>query len=85
MRTIAISIDEPTLRALDALARRVGSRRGKRRASGHRSELVRRAVAEFIARREAEEQEARERTVLARYKKKLAQQTKALLDEQAEP
>jgi metal-responsive CopG/Arc/MetJ family transcriptional regulator len=85
MKTIAISIDEPTLTALDALARRAAHGGKRRRGSGHRSEIVRQALAEFIVRRETEEREARERTILAHHKKKLARQARALLDEQAEP
>lgn len=78
MKTIAVSIDEPTILALDRLAR--GSR-GRRK----RSELVRQALAEFLARREREEREGRERAAIARHRALLARQARALVAEQARP
>ncbi len=78
MKTIAISIDEPTLGALDRLAQ-------KGRVRGKRSELVREALAEFLARREGLEQEASERAVIARHRVLLARQAKAMVAEQARP
>jgi metal-responsive CopG/Arc/MetJ family transcriptional regulator len=76
MKTIAISIDEPMLAALDRLAR-------KGRVRGKRSELVREALAEFLARRETLQQEAHERAVIAKHRVLLARQAKALVAEQA--
>ena len=78
MKTIAISIDEPTLGALDRLAR-------KGRARGKRSELVREALAEFLARRESQEQEGLERTAIAKHRELLARQARAMVAEQAKP
>lgn len=78
MKTIAISIDEPTILALDRLVRRGGQRR-------KRSELVRQALAEFLARREREAREDRERAAFARHRALLARQAKALVAEQARP
>lgn len=78
MKTIAISIDEPTLSALDRLAQK-GSAQGKR------SELVREALVEFLARREAQEQEALERAAIAKHRSRLARQAKAMVAEQARP
>jgi len=78
MKTIAISIDEPTLGALDRLAQ-------KGRVRGKRSELVREALAEFLARREGLEQEANERAAIARHRVLLARQAKAMVAEQAQP
>ena len=78
MKTIAISIDEPTLEALDRFARR-------QRVPRKRSELVREAVAEFLARRERLEQEAGERAAIAKHRRLLARQAKALVAEQARP
>lgn len=74
MITIAISIDEPTVEAIDRLARK-GRRQRKR------SEIVRQALAEFLARREQETQEAKERAALARHRTLLARQAKALVAE----
>lgn len=73
VKTIAISIDEESLAALDRLAR--GGR--------NRSELVRQAVAELVKRLERERREAVERRALARSKKALARETAALVRAQA--
>ena len=78
MKTIAIYIDEPTLGALDRLAR-------KRSARGKRSEVIREALAEFLARRESLEQEALERAAITKHRALLARQTKAMVAEQAKP
>ena len=78
MKTIAISIDEPTLGALDRLAR-------KGRIRGKRSQLVREALTEFLARREGLEQESKERAAIARHRVLLARQAKAMVAEQAQP
>lgn len=75
MKTIAISIDEPTLGALDRLAQ----------VRGKRSELVREALVEYLARRESQEQEALERTAIAKHRALLARQAKAMVAEQAQP
>lgn len=78
MRTIAVSIDEPTILALDRLVR--GGRKQRKR-----SELVRQALAEFLARRAREEREERERVATSRHRARLARQAKALVAVQAEP
>jgi metal-responsive CopG/Arc/MetJ family transcriptional regulator len=78
MKTIAISIDEPTLGALDRLAK-------KSRARGKRSELVREALVEFLSRREGLEEEAREQAAITKHRVLLARQAKAMVAEQAKP
>jgi metal-responsive CopG/Arc/MetJ family transcriptional regulator len=78
MKTIAISIDEPTLGALDQLAQKGCIRR-------KRSELVREALVEFLARREMLEQESMETEVIAKHRGRLARQAKAMVAEQARP
>jgi metal-responsive CopG/Arc/MetJ family transcriptional regulator len=78
MKTIAISIDEPTLGALDRLAQ-------KERVRGNRSELVREALVEFLARRQALEQEVIERSTISKHRSLLARQAKAMVAEQAKP
>lgn len=88
MKTIAISIDSPTLEHLDRLARSRAERSPGRREAGRgrrpsRSELVRLALREFIARQEKEQREIRERSVLRRNRRLLARQAKALVAEQA--
>jgi metal-responsive CopG/Arc/MetJ family transcriptional regulator len=78
VKTIAISIDEPTLGALDRLVK-------KGRVRGKRSELVREALVEFLARREDQEQEAVERAAITKHRSLLARQAKAMIAEQAKP
>lgn len=78
MKTISISVDEPTLGALDRLARK-GHGRGKR------SELVREALVEFLMRSEGQEQEALERAAIAKHRSLLNRQAKAMVAEQCAP
>ena len=74
MRTIAISIDEPTLKRIDELARR---------REMNRSEVIREAAQEYVAQKEAESEEERERKIFRRHKNKLKKQAAALIEEQA--
>ena len=74
MKTIAISIDEPTLERMDQLAKRRGM---------NRSELIREATHDYIAEKQAETEEERERKIFRRHKNKLKKQTAALIREQA--
>ena len=83
MRTIAISIDEESLAAIDQLARATGRRRGAKPAN--RSEVVRRAVQEFIARQRRREREEGDRRILATHRERIAREAKALVAAQAEP
>jgi metal-responsive CopG/Arc/MetJ family transcriptional regulator len=73
VKTIAISIDEATLTALDRLVR--GGR--------NRSELVRQAVSELVKRLERESREAVERRALARSRKALSRETRVLMRDRA--
>jgi metal-responsive CopG/Arc/MetJ family transcriptional regulator len=77
MKTIAISIDEPTLERIDRLASAQGS------SHKNRSELVRQAVQEFIARTERIAEEVREKEVFRRHRSRLKRQAAALVKEQA--
>ncbi len=81
MKTIAISIDESSLAAVDRLV----GRAGKGRRSPSRSEVIRLAVREFLARRARLEREAEDRRVLRAHRAKLERQAAALVAEQAEP
>jgi metal-responsive CopG/Arc/MetJ family transcriptional regulator len=74
VKTIAITIDENELKKVDELARQEGM---------NRSELVREAVQEYLARNEAEIEAEREQKIFRRYKRKLKRQTTALVREQA--
>ena len=70
MKRITISIDESTLDALDRLAAKLG-------VPGKRSELVRKALREFVA------QDTFERAVIAKHRSLLARQAKAMVAAQA--
>lgn len=79
MQTIAISIDEPTLLALD----RVRTMRARSKTS--RSEFIRRAVQRYLADLERAEHEAREVAIVEKHHKKLNAQALAAIEEQAKP
>jgi metal-responsive CopG/Arc/MetJ family transcriptional regulator len=80
MKTIAITMDEPTLEALDRMA---GGRRRRGEPGPSRSELVRRAVQEFIARQAQLERESCDRRAITQHRDLLARQAAALVAEQA--
>lgn len=85
MKTIAVTIDEKTLTALDKFAKRSeqrGSSRGTRR---NRSELVRMALHQFLARQAQSEQAAQEWLIWSRHLKRINIQGATLIDEQAQP
>lgn len=87
MKTIAITIDEPTLEAIDRLAGSAGASR--RRGSlvppaTTRSALIRVALREFVMRADRAAREAADQAVFARHREKLARQARALVEEQAE-
>ena len=73
MKTIAVTIDEPTLQLLDELADSSPRLR-------NRSALVRTAIRQF-----AERERQREHEVLRKHRKQLARQAQALVAEQARP
>jgi metal-responsive CopG/Arc/MetJ family transcriptional regulator len=76
MKTIAITIDEPTLRLLDELAAR-----GDRQRT--RSALVRVAVREFAERERVRAIQDRERKIFKKNRKQLAREARALIASQA--
>jgi metal-responsive CopG/Arc/MetJ family transcriptional regulator len=78
MKTIAVTIDEPTLKLLDQLA----AEHPRRRA---RSALVRAALQEFVERERRRAVEQRETEILQRKRKQLERQARALIAEQARP
>lgn len=79
MQTIAISIDAPTLKAIDRL------RGSAKRSRTSRSELIRRAVQRYVAEQGRLEWEARERAIIKKHHKSLNAEAFAALDDQAEP
>ena len=78
MKTIAITIEESALDRLDRLIRKGA---GKRR---NRSEVIRRAVEEYIARLERQLEEERERAIIHRHRHRLRREAAALVKEQAQ-
>ena len=84
MKTIAISIDEDSLAAIDRLTRAAAGGRG---AGGRtsRSEVVRRAVQEYVARHRKREREEGDRKILAENRETIDRQVSALVAEQATP
>jgi Arc/MetJ-type ribon-helix-helix transcriptional regulator len=78
MKTIAVTIDDSTLKLLDQLVERSGRARS-------RSALVRTALREFAERARDREVEAHEGRILTEHRKRLARDTAALIKEQARP
>ena len=76
MKTIAVTIDETTLKLIDELAAASPRLRS-------RSALVRTAVREFAERERQRDIEAQEHEILRKHKKRLARQARALIAEQA--
>ncbi len=83
MKTIAISIDEASLAAVDRLAQGSGRRRGPTKRA-NRSEVVRQAVKEFLARHGRREREEQDRRVLSAHRDDIERQAAALVADQAE-
>lgn len=83
MKTIAISIDEDSLAAIDGMARSGGRQRAGKR-TGNRSEVIRRAVREFILRQGRLAREEKDRKILASNRRTLDRQAAALVAEQAD-
>jgi len=79
MKTIAITIDDDTLNALESVVKEVPGR------ARSRSRLIRLAIKEFVARQCKEARETREREIFKNHRAKLGRQAKALVSDQAEP
>jgi Arc/MetJ-type ribon-helix-helix transcriptional regulator len=79
MKTIAITIDEPTLKRLDQLATDTEF------SFRNRSDVVRRAVQQFLERVQREAEERRETDIFRKHKSRLNRQAEALIKEQARP
>jgi metal-responsive CopG/Arc/MetJ family transcriptional regulator len=78
MKTIAVTIDEGTLKLLDDLTAGETRRRT-------RSALVRTALREFAERERRRQIEEREREIFRRSKKQLAREARLLVAAQARP
>jgi metal-responsive CopG/Arc/MetJ family transcriptional regulator len=84
MKTIAITIDEESLAAVDRLARS-GGRGGNDGRGTSRSAVVRQALREFLARRARQQREQKDRQVLAEHRSEIAREAAALVKRQARP
>lgn len=82
METVAVTLDEKTLRALDAVHAISG---GKNRGRANRSLIVRTAVQEYVARQLRQESEEKERAILAKHRARLAKEASVLVRGQARP
>lgn len=76
MKTIAVTVDDATLKLLDELAAGEPRRRT-------RSALVRAALREFAERERRRVIEERERTIIRKNRKQLAREARLLVAEQA--
>ena len=79
MKTIAITIDEDTLRSIDEIGKKAPA------LAGSRSRLIRMAIKEFVARKRQQAREAREEEIFRRNRTRLMRQARALISEQAKP
>src|SRR5262245_21234278 len=77
MKTIAITIEEDTLKRIDVVAAQKGQ------AGKNRSQFIRDAIKDCLARIEKEKEEDREREIIRRNRSKLHRQAVALIKEQA--
>jgi metal-responsive CopG/Arc/MetJ family transcriptional regulator len=84
VKTIAISIDIETLNSLERIAGTVPPNPSSRRRRPNRSEIVRLALAEFVARQERHDREERDRKAFAANVVRLRREEKALVAEQAD-
>jgi len=76
MKTIAVTIDDATLKLLDELT-------GTSPRPTNRSALVRTALREFAVRERRREIEAKDGKVFRKHRKRLARQARLLISEQA--
>ena len=79
MKTIAITIEEDTLRSMDELAKK------HPRHAGNRSRIVRAAIKEFVKKERQHAREADEREIFKRHRTRLQRQARALISEQTKP
>ncbi len=79
MKTIAITIDEPTLKRIDQLMDK------DELPWKSRSEVIRHAVQQFVAHLERVSEEEREREIFRRHGARINRQAAALIKEQAKP
>jgi metal-responsive CopG/Arc/MetJ family transcriptional regulator len=77
MKTIAITIEEDTLKRIDVVVAHEGQARA------NRSQFIRDAIKDYLTRTEKEKEEEREREIIKRNRSKLHRQAVALIKEQA--
>ena len=79
MKTIAVTIDEPTLAKVDGVLERYPD------AEHNRAALVREALHDYLRRLDARAAEEEERVIWRRHRSKLEGELEALVQEQAVP
>jgi len=79
MKTIAITIDEGTLKRIDRLKAATNA------PFRSRSEVIRQAAQEFVSRLERLTEEDREREIFRRNRRRLDRQSLELIKQQAKP
>jgi metal-responsive CopG/Arc/MetJ family transcriptional regulator len=77
MKTIAITIEESTIKHIDRLLA------GENSPGTNRSQIIREAVARYLASLDREAEESREREIFHRQRTLLKKQAQALVQEQA--
>jgi metal-responsive CopG/Arc/MetJ family transcriptional regulator len=77
MKTIAVTMEESTLKRLDRLPRR-GNRRRR-----NRSEVIRKAVEDYLAKLERQAHTEHDAEIIRRHYRKLNRQAAALIRDQA--
>ena len=80
MQTVAVTLDEKTLQALDAVS---DASKRKNGARPNRSLVVRTAVQEYVERQLRLESEEKERAILAKHRSRLTTEARALIRGQA--
>ena len=74
MKTVAVTMDPPTLRVLDELVKELGR---------NRSDLVREAVRQFVVRAQRRRDEEKDAKIYYRHRKLINRQAAALVRDQA--
>jgi len=87
VKTIAVSIDEPTIISIDRIRQRRRSQSASRGgpAQVSRSEIVREALQAFVRGEQTRAREESDRAALRQTKDRLKKQLEALVADQAEP
>lgn len=84
MKTIVVTVDEPTLARIDRIARARPTGGTARARRPNRSGVVRQALKEFVIRYERHSHEEKDRAAFAAHRKRIRRESEALVAEQAD-